>query len=83
MEAEFHNNFEKLVFFESLEDQHGELNPEVTKRINSLTNLGKVISEIKTKRETVEITQKETLTEDQKHDIAKTVKLSRELLDES
>ncbi len=45
--------------------------------------MGKVINEIKTKRETVEITQKETLTEDQKHEIAKTVKLSRELLDES
>jgi hypothetical protein len=83
MEAEFHNNFEKLVFFENMEDQNSELNPEVTKRINSLTNLGKVINEIKTKRETVEITQTETLSDNQKHEIAKTVKLSRELLDES
>jgi hypothetical protein len=83
MEAEFHNNFEKLIFFESMEDQTSELNPEVTKRINSLTNLGKVINEIKTKRETVEITQTESLSDNQKHEIAKTVKLSRELLDES
>ena len=83
MEAEFHNNFEKLAFFESMEDQNSELNPEVTKRINSLTNLGKVINEIKTKRETVEITQTESLSDNQKHEIAKTVKLSRDLLDES
>jgi F0F1-type ATP synthase delta subunit len=45
--------------------------------------LGKVINEIKTKRETVEITQTESLSDNQKHEIAKTVKLSRELLDES
>ena len=83
MEAEFNNNFEKLLFFESMEDKKGELNPEVTKRMNSMTNLGKVINEIKTKRETVEITQTESLSDNQKHEIAKTVKLSRELLDES
>jgi len=82
MEAEFHNNFEKLVFFESMEDQHGELNPEVTKRINSLSNLGKIINEIKTKRETVEVTEKKTLSDDQKEEIARTIKLSKEFTDE-
>lgn len=82
MEVEFHNNFEKLAFFESMEDKSGAINPEVTKRINSLTNLGKVINEIKTKRETVEVTQTETLSDDMKHEIAKTVKLTKEFLDE-
>jgi len=83
MEAEFHNNFEKLMFFETMEDQTGELNPEVTKRINSLNNLGKVINEIKTKRETVEVTEKKTLSQDQIHEIAKTIKLTKEVFDES
>ena len=82
MEAEFHNNFEKLLFFETLEDQKGELNPEITKRINSLTNLGKVINEIKTKRETVEVTEKKTLSQDQIHEIARTVKLTKESLED-
>lgn len=82
MEAEFHNNFEKMMFFESMETD--ELNPEVTKRINSMTNLGKVINEIKSKRSTVEITEKKTLTEDQKQEIIRTVTLTKEdFLDES
>jgi len=54
MESEFTDNFEKLVFFQTMENAGGELNPEVTKRISSMTNLGKVISEIKTKKETIE-----------------------------
>jgi len=83
MEVEFHNNFEKLMFFEKLEDYKGELNPEVTKRINSLNNLGKVINEIKTKRETVEVTEKHTLSQDEIHEIARTVKLTKEIFDES
>lgn len=83
MEVEFHNNFEKLMFFEKLEDYKGELNPEVTKRINSLNNLGKIINEIKTKRETVEVTEKTTLSQDEIHEIARTVKLTKEIVDES
>jgi len=83
MEAEFHNNFEKLQFFEVMEDQTGELNPEVTKRINSLNNLGKVINEIKTKRSTVEVTEKKTLSQGQIHEIARTLKLTKDDVDES
>lgn len=41
MKEEFETNYEKLKFFETLETQ--ELNPEVTKRINAMTNLGKVL----------------------------------------
>ena len=55
MESEFTDNFEKLVFFQAMENAGGELNPEVTKRINSMTNLGKIISEIRTKKETIQI----------------------------
>lgn len=55
MESEFTDNFEKLVFFQTMESAGNELNPEVTKRISAMTNLGKVISEIKTKKETIQI----------------------------
>lgn len=83
MESEFLDNYEKLKFFELMEDKNTELNPEVTKRMNSLTNLGKVINEIKQKRSTVEVTEKKTLSKDQIHEIARTVKLTKEDLDES
>jgi len=78
LEAEFHDNYEKLKFFEQMEDMSGELNPEVTKRINSLNNLGKVIEEVRTRRETVEVTQRETLTDDQRTEIARTIKMNKE-----
>lgn len=83
MESEFLDNYEKLKFFELMEDKNTELNPEVTKRMNSLTNLGKVINEIKQKRSTVEVTEKKTLSKDQIHEIARTVKLTKEDLYES
>jgi len=83
MEVEFHNNFEKLMFFEAMEDHKGELNPEITKRMNAISNLGKIINEIKTKRETVEITEKKTLSEGQIHEIARTLKLTKDDIYES
>jgi len=83
MEGEFNDNYEKLKFFEQMEDMSGELNPEVTKRINSVTNLGKVINEIKTRRDTIEVTEKTSLSADEIHEIARTVKLTREDVDES
>ena len=58
MEATFENESEKLIFYEQMEDLKGELNPEVTKRMNSIGNLGKIIAEIKTKERSVEITTK-------------------------
>ena len=83
LEDEFNDNYEKLRFFEQMEDMKGELNPEVTKRINSLNNLGKVINEIKAKRDTVEITEKKTFSQDQLHEIARTLKLTKEDINES
>tara|TARA_R110002126_G_scaffold111701_5_gene249611 strand:+ start:361 stop:888 length:528 start_codon:yes stop_codon:yes gene_type:complete len=83
MEGEFNDNYEKLKFFEQIEDMTGALDPEVTKRINSVTNLGKVIEEVKSKRNTVEITEKKSLTDDQIHEIARTIKLTRDDVDES
>ncbi len=83
MEGEFHDNYEKLKFFEQMEDMKGELNPEITKRINSMTNLGKVINEIKAKRDTVEIKEVQTLSQGQIHEIARTLKLTKDDVDES
>jgi len=78
MEGEFNDNYEKLKFWEVMEEHSGELNPEVTKRINSMTNLGKVVEEAKAKRSTVEITEKTTLSQDEIHEIDRKVKLKRE-----
>lgn len=83
LEDEFNDNYEKLRFFEQMEDMKGELNPEVTKRINSLNNLGKVINEIKAKRDTIEVTEKKTFSQDQLHEIARTLKLTKEDINES
>ena len=83
MEVEFHNNFEKLMFFETLEDHKGELNPEVTKRMNAISNLGKIIEEIKSKRSTIEITEKKTLSQGEIHEISRVLKLTKDIFDES
>jgi len=80
MESEFTDNFEKLVFFQTMENAGGELNPEVTKRINSMTNLGKIISEIKTKKETIEI--KETrISKDKIEEIGRVISMTKESSD--
>lgn len=82
MEAEFISNYEVLRFFEEMENMSGALDPEVTKRMNAVTNLGKAINEIKTKTQSIEVTEKKTLTEDQKSEIARTVKLTKDMFDE-
>lgn len=83
MEAEFISNYEVLRFFEEMENMGGALDPEVTKRMNAVTNLGKAISEIKTKTQTIEITEKKTLTDDQREEIARTIKLTKEMFSDS
>lgn len=78
MEEEFEANYEKLKFFEQLESYKGYLDPEVTKRINVLNNLGKVINEMKTKRTTIEMSEKKTLSEDTKQEIARMLTVTKE-----
>jgi len=78
MESEFTDNFEKLVFFQAMENAGGELNPEVTKRINSMTNLGKIISEIKTKKETVEFKEVKRLSKGKIEEIARMISTTKE-----
>jgi hypothetical protein len=83
LQAEYENNFEKLAFFEQMEDMSGKLDPEVTKRMNAMTNMAKILNEMRTKRESIEITKTETLSDDMKHQIAQTIKLTRESDNES
>lgn len=81
MEAEFNSNYEVLRFFEEMENAGGKLDPEVTKRMNAVTKLGQAISDIKSKTQSIEITEKKTLTEDQRQEIARTIKLTKDMFD--
>lgn len=83
MESEFTDNFEKLVFFQAMEDKGGELNPEVTKRISSMTNLGKVISEIKTKKETIEVKEVKRLSKGKIEEIARMISTTTESVEDA
>ncbi len=77
MESEFTDNWEHIQFYQALEKAGGELNPEVTKRMNTLTNLGKVISEIRTKKETIEV--KETrISKGKIEEIGRMISISKE-----
>lgn len=78
MEEEFMNNYMKLKTFETLEDMSTELNPEVTKRIGVLDKLGKTINEMKSKRQTIEVTETKVLSEDKKEEIRNMIRISQE-----
>jgi len=78
MESQFADNFEKLEFHQVMENAGGELNPEVTRRINSMTNLGKIISEIKTKKETIEIKETKTISKNKREEIARMISIIQE-----
>ena len=79
LQAEFENNFEKLAFFEQIEDMSGVLDPEVTRRQNSMTNMAKSLNEMRTRRESVKITQTETLSDDMIKQVTKVLDLTKEV----
>lgn len=87
MQEEFESNYEKLKFFETLENMQSVLDPEVTKRINAMGKLGQIIQEMKTKKQSVEIEHKKVLSDDKKDQIAQqvieTIKLSQESSNEA
>ena len=74
MEAEYKNNFEKLLFFQTLEDMGNTLNPEVTKRINAMTNLGKAYEDIKRRNSTIEIEERQKLSDNEVTEISRIVR---------
>lgn len=78
MEAEYRNNFEKLLFFQSIEEMGGELNPEVTKRINAMTNLSKAYQDIKLRNSTVEVEERRKITNDEVTEISRIVRQTLE-----
>lgn len=83
LEEEFESNFEKLKFFEAIETMTSKLDPEVTKRQNALAGLGKLISDMKTKKNTITMTETKTITEDQKTEIARMISMSQEVNDDT
>lgn len=74
LEEEFEATYEFLKFFHTMENMAGIVNAEVSKRMNALTNLGKLIAELKKEKITMEATQTNTLTDDSKEEIAKTLR---------
>ncbi|WP_428323664.1 hypothetical protein [Nitrosopumilus sp.] len=83
LEEDFESNYEKLKFFGSLENMSAALDPEVTKRMNAVNNLAKTINELKSKKSTIELEQKKTLTDDKKNEIAQIIRIHTESSDES
>jgi len=83
LESSYENNFEKLMFFESMEDQSGALDPEVTKRMNVMNNTFKIINEARTNTSSIEVSKTKTLTEGQKEQIIETLKLTESVKTES
>lgn len=78
MESEFTDNWEHIQFYQALEKAGGELNPEVTKRLNTITNLGKVISEIKTRKETIEVKETKRLSKGVIEEIGRVMSVTSE-----
>lgn len=83
IQAEVDRNFEFIQTMHSIEDMVGELNTEVTKRMNAITNMGKLLNEMNTKKNTIEIEERHTLTDDMKEQIARTIRLTQEKKDEN
>lgn len=83
LEEEFESNYEKLKFFERIETMKGEINPEITKRIAILDKLGKTINELKTTKQTVEISETKTLTPEKREEIARVVSFTKEASNEA
>lgn len=61
LEEELDAQIERLKVFGLLEGMANTLNPEISKRINSVTQLSKVINELKTKETTVSMSERQTL----------------------
>lgn len=75
LQEEFEANYEFLKFWHTMEVQTGMINPEVSKRMNSITNLGKLIAELKREKTTIELEQHNTMSDDMRQDVAKTVRM--------
>lgn len=83
LEEEFEANYEKLKFFERLETMKAEINPEVTKRIAILDKLGKTINELKTTKQTVEISETKTLSPEKREEISRMISIKNEASNEA
>ncbi len=82
MEAEFVSDYEAMRFYKEMENAGGKLDGEVTRRMNAITNLGKAITDIKSRTVSVEVTEKKTLTDDQRQEIARTIKFTKDVIED-
>lgn len=74
MEAEYKNNFERMLFFQTLEDMSNELNPEVTKRLNAMTNMFKAYEDIKRRNNTIEVEERHKISDNEVTEISRIVR---------
>ena len=74
MEAEYKNNFERMLFFQTLEDMGNELNPEVTKRLNAMTNMFKAYEDIKRRNNTIEVEERHKISDNEVTEITRIVR---------
>lgn len=73
LEEELDSQIEKLKFFNVIESMAGKLDTEVSKRLNSVTNLSKTVNELKTKMTTISLSEKKVLSPEARDEIAKEV----------
>lgn len=83
LEEEFEANYEKLKFFHMLENMQAELNPELTKRIAILDKLGKTINELKSTKQTMEISETKTLSPEKREEISRMITITHEASNEA
>jgi len=74
MEAEYKNNFERMLFFQTLEDMGNELNPEVTKRLNAMTNMFKAYEDIKRRNNTIEVEERQKISDNEVTEITRIIR---------
>lgn len=73
LEEELDAQVEKLKFFGVIETFAGQLNPEVSKRLNVINNITKTLNEIKSKTITVSQTEKKVLSPKERDEISQEV----------
>lgn len=78
MREQHESMYETIKFAQTMENLSGYLDPELSKRINSFTNMSKVISDVESKKNTVELEERRTLTADKKQEIAQFIRFQKE-----
>lgn len=73
VKEQFKDNYVRLQLFSQFEDMSNQLDPEVTKRINAMNNLAKTITEMQSRKNTIEVEEHKSLNPEKRDEISKTV----------